>query len=153
MLSRRTGYAIRTMCQLAQLAAQGRSATLHELSEAEQLPRKYLEQILIELRRAGLVEGKPGPGGGYRLARPANEITVADIVRTIEGGIAPAECVGNAVVDVDCPGCPGFSQCALREVWLELKRAVEEVLDGVTLQDLVDRQSRLRIEAAGMYQI
>lgn len=151
--SRRTSYGLRAMRRLAEAVNQGKSATIHALAEAEQVPPKYLEQVLLELRRAGFVDSKPGPGGGYRLARPADEITVGDIVRALEGGIGPAECVEDGVVDVDCPGCPGLSRCALREVWLRFREAAEQVLDQVSLQDLVVRQQRLLVEAEGMYQI
>lgn len=153
MFSRRTSYAIRVLRRLAESWATSQRHRVESLAQAEGVPVKYLEHALRDLRRAGVVESKPGPGGGYRLARPPDQITVGEVVRALEGDVAPARCVEDGVVEADCPSCPGLSVCSLREVWLDLKDATLKVLDAVTLQHLVWRHHQLLAQAADSYVI
>lgn len=153
VFSRRTSYAIRVLRRLAESPATSQGHRAVSLARAEGVPVKYLEHALQDLRRAGVVESKPGPGGGYRLARPADQITIGEVVRALEGDVAPARCVEEGVVQADCPSCPGLSVCSLREVWLDLKLATLKVLDSVTLQHLVWRQRQLLARAAESYAI
>ena len=92
LLSRRATYGLRAMCVLADAAENGGSVTIGKLAEADGLPRKYLERIIGQLAAAGLIKGKPGPGGGCRLALPVGEITVSAIVQALDGHTAPAPC-------------------------------------------------------------
>ncbi len=143
------------MCRLAEKAADGSSATIKWLASVEHLPRKYLEQVLRDLKRAHLVDSRPGPGGGCRLGRAASEITVGDIVRALDGDLAPGHCLehGGDPANEDCPGCWGSETCAMRELWTGLQTAFNEVLDSVTVEELVARQHELAPAPTPEYQI
>ncbi len=155
IISRRASYGLRTMYRLAERAEEGSSATIAWLAENENLPRKYLEQVLRDLKQAKLVDSRSGPRGGCRLARPAEEITVGQVIRALDGELQPGHCLEDPLPqsDLDCPGCRGLNTCAMREVWLDLQNAMDRVLDGVSIADLVRRQRELNGELVGDYQI
>jgi Rrf2 family protein len=121
-------YAVRAMVELA--AAAGGPLKAEEIASAQAVPHRFLENILIELRHARLVRSQRGPDGGYRLARPAEEITVADVIRTVEGPIAS--------VRSERPDELSYSGVAapLRDVWLALRANMRAVLESVTLADV-----------------
>lgn len=155
LISRRASYGLRTMFRLAERAAEGGGATIGWLAENEHLPRKYLEQVLRDLKQAGLVDSRSGPNGGCRLARPAGEITVGDVVRALDGELHPGHCLeeGHAHDAADCPGCWGLKTCSMRELWTKLQSAMDEVLDGASIADLVRRQAEMAAATAPNYQI
>ncbi len=139
-VSAKVDYALRAMAELG--AAPPGPVKGERISTAQAIPPKFLENILIELRHAGLVASQRGAEGGYRLARPAAEITVADVIRAVEGPIASVR--GARPDEVSYVG-PATS---LQEVWLELRAAMRGVLEQVTIADVVDR-SRNRGAATG----
>ncbi len=145
VISRRAGYGLRTLCRLAERAATDKPATIAWIAESEQMPRKYLEQVLRDLKQAGLVDSRTGPNGGCRLAKPANEITIGDVIRALDGEIRLSHCLeGSRSLDqYDCPGCWGLDTCAMREVWVELQDTINNFLDARTIEDLVERQHQL----------
>lgn len=155
LISRRASYGLRTMVRLAELASEGERATTAWLAEREQLPRKYLEQVLRDLKQAGLVTSRPGPQGGTRLARPAEEVSVGEVVRALDGELQPGHCFEEAhgADEGDCPGCWGPGTCSMREVWLELGAAMSRVLDSTSIADLMHRQHELMAAAVPDYQI
>lgn len=154
LISRRASYGLRAVYRLAELADSGGSATIAELAETEHLPRKYLEQTILALRQAGIIESRRGPGGGCRLARPAEAITVGDVVRTLDGELRPGHCLETDAPDHgDCPGCWGFRHCAIRELWLQLAEAIDRELGSVTIADLQVRQRQLAGQHTPDYQI
>ena len=155
LISRRASYGLRTMVRLAELAPEGERATTAWLAEREQLPRKYLEQVLRDLKQAGLVTSRPGPQGGSRLARPAEEISVGEVVRALDGELQPGHCFEEAhgIDEADCPGCWGMTTCSMREIWLELGAAMSRVLDGTSIAELTRRQHELVAASAQDYQI
>src|SRR5690349_1045196 len=121
---------------MAELAASPPGPVKGErLATAQAIPPKFLENILIELRHAGLVASQRGAEGGYRLARPAGEITIADVIRAVEGPIASVR--GTRPEDVSYTG----AATALRDVWIELRTAMRGVLEQTTIADLVTRSS------------
>ena len=124
---------MRLMVDLARHWGQG-SVSLHAVAVREALPEAYLEQLVAALRKAGLVTGKRGAGGGYVLARDAARITAGDIVRALEGPIEPQICTaeGDPVVN-----CVREQDCGTHEVWLRLQTSIASVLDGMTLAELV----------------
>lgn len=131
-VSTRAHYGLRAMTELARVHGQG-LLSLAEISRTELLPQAYLEQLIGELRRAGLVEGVRGLHGGYRLTRPPDEITVGQVYRVLEGPIAPVECTADDYLPHSCEreaGCPS------RSVWERVQRSVAAVLDSTTLSDL-----------------
>lgn len=144
-VSARADYAMRAMAELAaaQIKAEdgpdigkGRAGSLTgiEISEAQEIPRKFLQNILFDLNRAGLAKTQRGAGGGYRLARNPDEITLADIIRAVEGPLANVR--GEWPEDLAYTG----SAEPLSEVWIAVRASLRSVLEGVTLQDVASRQ-------------
>lgn len=129
-VSAKVDYALRAMLELA---AAGALVKGEQLANAQGIPRKFLETILLELRHDELVASQRGVDGGYALARPASEITVADVIRAVEGPIATVR--GSRPEEVEYAG----NAAALRPLWLDLRAAMREVLEGTTLAELVAR--------------
>jgi Rrf2 family protein len=132
-VSTKARYALRAMIELA--LRQGELPVhLHDVAVAQQLSVRYLEQLMIPLRRAGLVRGERGSGGGYRLAGPAEEITALEIFSAVEGGLDLLAC---AVTPTVCERSP---TCVARKLWMEAGRAMGGVLARASLADLRDEQ-------------
>ena len=131
-VSARVDYGTRALAELASRPDQ--LVTSEELAALQGIPVKFLEGILTQLRRAGLVLSKRGAEGGYRLARPAAEIAVADVFRALDGPIAAVR--GMAPEDMDYPGAAEH----LRDVWVATRAALRTVLEQVTLDDVVSGQ-------------
>jgi Rrf2 family protein len=121
-------YAVRAMVELA--AAGGGPLKVEAIAKAQEVPRSFLENILVELRHARLVRSQRGPEGGYRLARPAEEITVADVIRTVEGPIASVRSESPDGISYLGAAAP------LRDLWIALRGNMRAVLESVTLADL-----------------
>ena len=121
-------YALRA---LSELAAANAPRTVEQLSEAQHIPNKYLESILGELRRSGLLRSQRGPEGGYRLSRPATEISIADVIRALDGELANVR--GSRPENLAYIG----SAAALQEVWIALRASERTILEGVTLAHVV----------------
>ncbi len=128
------------MTELARVHGQG-LLSLAEISRTELLPLAYLEQLIGELRRAGLVEGVRGLHGGYRLTRPPGEITVGEVYRVLEGPIAPVECTADDYLPHSCEREAG---CLSRTVWERVQQAISTVLDTTTLNDLCSERPARR---------
>lgn len=131
-ISTKGRYALRLMVDLAMNDKSG-PVSLRDVANRQGLSDKYLEQIVTPLSRAGLVRSVRGAGGGYLLTRPAGEYTVGDILRPLEGDLAPVECA------TDAEYCEKCDNCITIELWQEIHRAVSAVVDGVTLADLVEK--------------
>ena len=114
------------------------------MSERQNIPKRFLEQILNDLKSAGIVESKRGVAGGYRLRRPPERVTLAEIIRHIEGPLAPVSCVSEKFYE-KC-SCPDESRCAIRSVMKETRDAIVAIMDRVTLAELCDRARRLEQE-------
>jgi len=125
----RIDYAVRALLELASSEA-GR-VTRDELADAQEIPRRYLESILLQLRREGLVVGQRGATGGYRLGRPADQITVADVSRAVDGPLALVQ--GQRPEHIEYDGTSRH----LGELWVGLRAAVRSVMENVTLADLL----------------
>lgn len=135
-LSKRGEYALRALIDLGIAEAQGRELVqLSELAEKENLPGKFLEQIFIQLREAGLIDAKRGKGGGYFLAKTAGEIRIGDVVRMIDGPLAPIHCASQTAYE-RCT-CPDEEHCGLRILMLDVRNAIANILDRYTLADVV----------------
>ena len=146
-LSKRGEYGLRAMMALAAPGADGKPPVLQirEIAEHEQMPGKFLEQILLALKNAGLLHSKMGVGGGYHLARPAAEISLGQIVRVLDGPLAPVKCVSQMAYE-PC-GCPDEETCGLRLVMGDVRNAISEVLDGTSLADVTKRVHRVQTHA------
>lgn len=136
---------MRAMISLAEPASESDSPAMmqiKEISQREQISSKFLEQILLTLKNAGLLHSKMGVGGGYYLARPANEITLGQIFRVLDGPVAPIRCVSQMAYE-SC-GCPDEQTCGLRLVMGDVRNAVADILDNTSLADVMKRQNEAR---------
>ena len=115
---------------------------IKEISQREQISPKFLEQILLTLKNAGLLHSKMGIGGGYYLARPASEITLGQIFRVLDGPVAPIKCVSQMAYE-PC-GCPDEETCGLRLAMSDVRNAIAGILDNTSLADVTERQRLLR---------
>jgi Rrf2 family protein len=143
-LSKRGEYGLRAMITLAETIPNGGSPAMlqiKEISQREQISPKFLEQILLTLKNAGLLHSKMGVGGGYYLARPASEITLGQIFRVLDGPVAPIRCVSQMAYE-SC-GCPEEETCGLRLVMSDVRNAIANILDNTSLADVIRRQASL----------
>ena len=138
-LSKRGEYGIRSMLYLARQARPQELVQLKQIAAQELIPAKYLEQILLALRHAGLLHSRLGLRGGYYLAKPAQQISLGQIVRTLDGPLAPVNCVSLSAYD-PCD-CPDEATCGLRLAMLEVRNQISQVLDNTSLADVVSRTS------------
>jgi len=111
---------------------------IHDIADRQNIPFKFLQQILASLKMTGFVESQKGPGGGYLLACTPKEITLGSIVRAMDGPIAPVSCV--SVTHFDECGCPNPEICSLRQSFQAVRNAMSQVLDTTTFADLAERQ-------------
>jgi Rrf2 family transcriptional regulator, cysteine metabolism repressor len=125
------------MVQLGRHHGRG-PASLAEIAAEEDLPRAYLEQLVINLREAGLVTSTRGAHGGYELARPPESITMAEVLRALEGPVAPMLCASEDPAHV---GCDRSARCTVNVLWVRVRDAVTGALDSMTLADLVPPRS------------
>lgn len=134
-LSARERYGLRAMVEFARHYGSG-PVTLGEVAAAQDISLSYLEQIVAPLRRAGLLDSARGARGGYVLARAPEEITVADVLRVLEGAIFPLSCVGE---EETCAPCAREAVCTARTVWQKVRDDLLFTLDSTTLADLAAR--------------
>jgi Rrf2 family protein len=140
-LSKRGEYGLRAMVILASQPDLSRPLSVKEIAAREKIPAKFLEQILNALKNTGLLQSKIGLNGGYYLAKPPKEIPLGQIVRILDGPLAPIRCVSK-IAYAPC-ACPDENTCGLRMVMADVRNAIAEILDGTTLADVVKRQLKL----------
>jgi Rrf2 family cysteine metabolism transcriptional repressor len=126
---------VRAMLDLA-LNSGDDPVLIKDISFRQGISRGYLEQLFIPLREAGLVQGIRGARGGFILSRPPMEIRLSEIIQATEGSIAPVACVDEPRL------CRKSGECITRDVWVEMKRACDSVLESLTLQDLIERSGK-----------
>ncbi len=141
-LSKRGEYGIKALLELASDASESHVIQIRDIAEREKIPGKFLEQILLTLKNAGLLHSRLGASGGYYLARPAEEITLGQIVRTLDGTLAPIRCVSKIAYE-RCV-CPDEETCGLRLVMLDVRNAIAQVLDNTTLAEVARRSGARR---------
>jgi len=143
-LSKRGEYGLRAMIVLATPGPDGHPPVMQirEISEREKIPPKFLEQILLTLKNAGLLHSKMGVGGGYHLAKPAKEISLGHIIRILDGPLAPVKCVSQMAYE-PC-GCPDEETCGLRLSMGDVRNAIAKILDGTSLKDVARRVDAAR---------
>ena len=145
MFSTKAEYGVRVMTHLARHEGGQAPISLASIAEAEGLPLAYLEHLAARLRRADLVASRRGAHGGYTLARPADAITMADVVRALEGDIAPIECISAGPDgDLVCvrEGEPGHEPCPTKLLWTRVQGSIVRTLTDMTLADLVRPMTR-----------
>jgi Rrf2 family cysteine metabolism transcriptional repressor len=135
-LSTRGEYASRAMLELSRRYLDG---PIHgrEIAKAQEIPQQFLEQILLLLKRAGYLKSRKGQKGGYVLAKPPGKINVAEVIRVMDGPLAPIDCVSVMAHEA----CPMERTCGLRWLWKDVRDAVAEILEKTTFADLA-RKSR-----------
>ena len=138
LISTKGRYALRTMVDLA-LHADGEPVKIKDIAKRQEISGKYLEQIISKLSRAGYVRSIRGNQGGYYLARPAKDYTVGMILRVTEGSLAPVDCLTG-----DDNPCARQQECVTLKLWKELDGAIRDVVDGYTLDDLVQWQRAMQ---------
>ena len=145
-ISAKSKYAVRALVELAERtqARPDRLVRLTDVAAARGIPLQFLEQLFASLRRAGIVRSRRGASGGFVFARPPAEITVLEVVETLDGLVSPAVCTQGE--------CERLEECGPAAVWLEAKEALEQVLRQTTIGDLVERE-RARAPHEAMYYI
>ena len=136
MISTKGRYALRMMVDLAQHQGEG-YISLKEIAARQDISKKYLEQIIPILNRAGLLNTSRGFAGGYQLIKPPKDYTVGEIIRATEGSLAPVSCLER-----NTNTCPRCSECATLFVWEGLQKIENEYFDSITLQDILERQEQ-----------
>lgn len=140
-LSVRGEYALRALLVLGRLRT-GAVVSIQAMAAEQHLPRKFLEQILNDLRRAGIVESRRGAAGGYRLSRSANDISLAEVIRRVDGALAPVSCVSERFYE-KCT-CPDETRCPLRSIMKEVRDSVAVQMERTSVADLVARERLLQ---------
>jgi Rrf2 family protein len=142
MISKKTIYAFKALIHLAGTPS-GQPVLIADLARDENIPKKFLEFILLSLRKGGLLQSRVGKGGGYTLALPTNRITVGSIVRILEGDLAPVQCLSTTNY-ARCEECRDEATCGIRLTMADVNLALSTVLDGLTLADMVERSEAAR---------
>jgi len=137
MISKKTIYAFKALIHLAGTPA-GQPVLIADLAKAENIPKKFLEFILLSLRKGGLLLSRIGKGGGYTLAMPSNRIKLGAVVRILEGDIAPVQCLSTTNY-ARCEECQDEATCGIRLTMADVNVVLSEVLDGLTLSDMIER--------------
>ncbi len=137
MLSKKTKYALKAMTVLAKEYGQG-PVLISDIAQREEIPRKFLELILLELKNQGILQSKRGKGGGYFLGRAPHQVSVGQIVRVLEGPMAPLPCVSKTAY-MRCRECRDERTCGIRIIMKEVRDATAKILDSTTLADLLKR--------------
>lgn len=145
-ISTKTAYGLRALLELALHQREGPIA-LKDIARRQELPLAYLERLIAPLVSAGIVRTKRGIRGGIYLVKEPGELKLSEVIRILEGSTAPLECVD------DPNACSRADFCAARDLWREVKRAVDRVLTATTLQDLAERQRQKDQLKAAMYYI
>jgi Rrf2 family protein len=137
-VSTRGEYGVRAMVALAKNYGDG-PMSISAVARESSVPYAYLEQLIVPLRRAGLVESKRGAQGGYVLSRSPEEMRIGEIYRVMEGPVAPMECVSE---DESEQTCPLIDNCETRPVWLKVRDSIVDAIDSMTLADLVSKDKK-----------
>jgi Rrf2 family protein len=133
MLSQKAKYALKALCQLA-VHPQGELMLVADIAEREQAPRKFLELILLELKRHGLVLSQRGKNGGYALAKPASDITFGEVIRILDGPLAPLPCASLTGYR-RCLDCSDEETCPVRLVMRQVRDAMAAIVDTISIAD------------------
>jgi len=139
MLTTKTKYALRALIYLAKNESKG-PVLIAKLAKDEQLPRKFLERILLDMNKEGILSSKKGKGGGYSLGKNTDQIFIGDIVRIMDGPLAPVSCVSKTAY-APCKDCRSEAGCMIRPVMKKVRDAIAQILDNTTLADMITKSS------------
>lgn len=135
MLTAKGKYSLKALAHLATLEP-GATTQAIDIAQANNIPKKFLDAILGELRNAGIVHSRKGPGGGYMLARAPSEIKIGHVIRTIDGPLAPIACASRTAYQ-PCRDCRDVKTCAVRLLMTKVRDAMSDVLDRVSLAEMI----------------
>ena len=141
-LSKKSKYGIKALLELARRYEEG-PVLIAELASQHRLPRKFLEFILLELKKKGILGSKKGKGGGYFLSKPPNVITLGEVIRVLNGPLAPVPCVSQTAYRT-CEECEHEATCSIRAVMQDIREAMTNVLDRESLADALKREEALK---------
>lgn len=136
ILSQKCQYALRAVFEIAKRSGEG-PVKIETVAKSQAIPPRFLAAILNQLKQGGFVQSRRGSEGGYYLSRSADSITAGEIIRFIEGSMAPVVCVINE----DDGSCPLWGKCVFYSMWKEAQTAMEKVYDSTSFQDLIDREA------------
>jgi Rrf2 family protein len=145
MLSKKTKYAINALVYLARENKEGEPVQISKIAESENIPRKFLEAILLELRHAGMLNSRKGKTGGYYLQQTPEEINIADVMRLFDGPIALLPCVAYKYYE-RCEECIDEETCGIRSVFSDVRSETVKMLKGATLAEIIKRSESLKKE-------
>jgi len=148
MLSKKAKYGLQALTLLTKEYGRG-PVLISDLAEKERIPKKFLELILLSLKNKGILQSKKGKGGGYLLGKPPDSITLGEVIRILDGPLAPLPCVSQTAYR-KCDECEDEITCGIRPVMKEVRDETARILDGTTLSDLlnnVETLTRRRKEA------
>ena len=146
-ISTKGRYGLRMMIDIAMNQNEG-PVSVRDIARRQSLSDKYLEQIITQANKAGLLKSIRGAGGGYQLSRPAKDISVGEILRVMEGSLSPVECVRER--GEEPAPCQNAGECATYELWRDIKTAVDQVIDNRSLQDMIDNYLRKNQDDASL---
>ncbi|QWV92087.1 Rrf2 family transcriptional regulator [Geomonas oryzisoli] len=137
MISKKTKYGLKALIYLARQYEQG-PILIADLARDENIPKKFLEAILLALKNSGILQSRKGKGGGYYLGRPPRQITMGQAIRIMEGPLAPVPCVSETAY-AECTECGNENTCGIRLVMKDVRDAIAQILDNTTLADVLGR--------------
>lgn len=148
MISMRSKYGLKALGYMARTSDK-ESFLIADIAQAEGIPKKFLEAILLTLKNNGILSSRKGPGGGYSLAKVPTTITVGEVIRAFEGDLIPLQCLSSSV-QAACPECADEDTCGIKLVMADAEKALSSVLDSVTLADMLqrsefERQKKLQV--------
>src|SRR5690242_8092374 len=140
MISKKTKYALKALIYLAREFDRG-PILISDLARDERIPKKFLELILLTLKNNGVLQSRKGKGGGYYLGKPPREISMGNVIRILEGPLAPVPCVSETAY-APCQECADERTCGIRQVMKDVRDAMAGILDGTSLADLLEREEK-----------
>ncbi len=135
MLTKKGKYGLKALIDLARLEP-GSTAFIVDVAKRNNIPKKFLDAILLDLRKAGMLRSKKGPGGGYALAKPATEIRIGQVIRVLDGPLAPIRCASRTAFEA-CEDCVDPAACEVRRSMTRVRDAMADILDNMSLADMV----------------
>jgi Rrf2 family protein len=143
LLSKKTYYALKALICLGKAKTSIQNPMLiRHIIEKTDLPQKFTEAILVDLKQAGIINSKMGKGGGYYLAKPTNQIIIGTVIRIFEGPLALVSCVSKMAYE-DCSHCKNKNACSIRIIFQEIRDKTAELLDSTTLKSMLDQEETL----------
>lgn len=139
MLTKKGKYGLKALIHLARMET-GTTAFVADIAAKNNISKKFLDTILLELRNGGLLRSKKGPGGGYALSKPATDIYIGHAIRILDGPLAPIRCASKTAFE-PCDDCDQPEECQIRAAMTDVRDAIATILDGMTLEQLVHKSS------------